>query len=1200
MKKKLNYYGFKPIGNCQKLLRTMKITTFLLFCGLINLAAEQGYSQNTKISINLKGATIESVLNKIEDMSEFYFLYNEKLIDVDRKVDLDVKNQPIKDVLNQIFTENVSFIVSDRQIVLTPSKDEMEIRNALQQVKVTGTVTDASTGEAITGANVLVEGTTLGVISDVSGNFSIDVPNNNVTLLVSFVGYNTERVSLNGQSVIDVKLIADITKLDEIVVIGYGSINKKNVTGNQSVIKSDQIKSIPTSSIDAALQGKGTGIDISSAAGGQINGLVKVRIRGSGSINSSTQPLWVVDGIPVMADEGGSRSQSGTNVNATTVTPSVNYLADLNFNDVESVSVLKDAAATAIYGSRGANGVILITTKTGKQGKGKLDFDYKRTFSNAINQIELVEAKDWIQMNQKAWENDGRTGEFPLPINALWDVKDANGNPVYTRDIMNSSNTNWMDKMFRTGVTDEYSLSMSNGTEKAAYYISGNYSDITGIMVGQNVKKFSVRANLDIQPVKWLKTGVKATYGGSDGDDTPVNTRSGGKMLGAPVGQIQNPGYLNAFNLPVYPEKYADGSVFEPVGLNAPNMIKNKSLYVNEYNTQHLVGMTFIELELFKGLTFRTELGMDYFRQDAHNFGGKQSKGGDATTYRQTTNYVKEGYDASQKVNYNAVLNYSKILAGIHNLNVTMGAERTSTMYRFAYMQNWNVLSSNQYIGLTPIDYDVKGPSRYRSDIFEERFEGFFGRINYSLKDKYLLGFSIRRDGSNKFGPDSRFGIFPSVSAGWVISDESFFPKEKVNMLKLRASYGQTGNSNIAMNMWRDLYSGYAYYNDEQWNMLITLGNKSIQWEKSNVADFGLEFGLLNNRISGSVSYYNKSTSNMLLNSNPPPSVPAGWNPSGRSIVTNAGNILNSGFEFSLSSTNIDKGSFRWVTDFNFSTNKNEIVALDKSFAATPFSISNDTRIAIMEGHPLGEYVLTQFAGYTDKGDDMIYLVDQELRTKSNQYELVSTGKSEMATSSNMAANRFFTGKTGIPKFYGGINNSFSYKGLTLDIFFNFRGGHYILMNGTYTSAGESAINADLVDKTWTSSNTNAKYPRLSYNNLAIKGDGTYVARGGAEDRYLVKGDFIRLKDLRLGYSFPSAIIEKAKLKSLMVYVDVQNLVTLSHMPYYDPEVSNNLKVSTTSEGSNIAGALNYAPSVMSGTPFPNVRTVQFGVKLGL
>jgi TonB-linked SusC/RagA family outer membrane protein len=1176
----------------------MKLTTFLLFVFFFQVSAGVFSQNNGRLSLKAEKESVNNILKLIEEQTEFRFMYNANNINIERKVDLNCDSKSITEVLDILFKgTNVKYRTFNSNYVLYTDA-ENAVEQAQQQKSVSGKVTDSS-GAPLPGVSVVVKGTTSGVITDADGKFTLAKVPENATLQFSFVGMKSQEVIVKNKPAINVSMTEESFGIDEVVAIGYGTSIKKNVTGNQSTIKSEELKSIPTSSLDAALQGKGAGIDITSANGGMINGLVKVRIRGNGSINSGTQPLWVVDGIPIMSDEGGSRAQ--INVNDEALTPSINFLSDLNFDDVESVNILKDAAATAIYGSRGANGVILVTTKSGKQGKGKIDFDYKRTFSNSINQIKLMGAKDWIKTNQTAWANDGRTGDFPLPVQKLFADTLANGTAAYTRDMMNNTDVNWMNKMLRTGITDEYSLSMSNATDKSSYFVSGNYSNISGIMIGQEVKKYSIRVNLDFQPIDWLKVGTKSSYACSDANE--VSTLSGSGVRGSSwaLGSISNPGYLNAFNLPVYPEKYADGTPFEPGGLNAPYQINDKNLYDNTYKTYHLVGMAFLEFQLLPGLTFRTEAGLDNYRQPYNVYGGNQSMGG-ATTYWLKTNYVREGGDETQKTNFNAVFNYNKVFKKNHDLRITLGTERTSTQYKTIYWQNWNVTTENHLNGAASIDYDNKGTAVYKSDLFDEKFEGFFGRLNYSFKEKYLFGFSIRRDGSNKFGPNNRFGVFPSLSAGWIISDEHFFKNEVINLLKLRGSYGQTGNSNIQMYKYQNVYSPWGYYNDEQWLMLLSLGNKGIQWEKSNVVDFGLEFGLLNNRISGSISYYNKLTSNMLLNSSPAPSIPAGVNPSSRSLITNAGGIKNTGFELTLSTINIVTKDFKWTTDFNFSTNSNKVTSLDKSYAGTPFSISGDERIAILEGHPIGEYVLTQFAGYTNNGDDKIYQVNQDLRTNSNQYQLESTGNSILATASNLANNRFFTGKSGIPKFFGGIGNSFSYKGISLDLFVNFRGGNYILLDGiSRTVAGEASMNKDLLNNTWTSSNTNAKYPRLSYNGLSAEkdADGNAIKRAEAEDRYLVKGDFVRLKNVRLGYSIPKSLLEKAKIKSLMIYTDIQNLLTFSHLHYFDPEISSSLRVSSIGNGSG-AGSLNYAPSLVSGTPFPNVSTVQFGIKLGL
>ena len=1212
MEKKWKWKCFPP-ESMSKILLRMKLLTFFILVSMVTATASS-YSQQTKFNLKLNGVTVRQVFQEIEANSEFILLYNEKQLDANRKVDVKVENETVESIMNQVFngTQN-TFKIYDRQIVIletegkeTPSVNKSETF-AEQKKEISGKVKD-SKGLSIPGVSVLVKGTTTGTVTDNDGQYKLSVGVNVKTLVFSFVGMKSQEITISSKTIVNVEMEEETLGLDEVVAIGYGTANKRTVTGNQSVIKSESLAMIPTSSIDATLQGKATGIDITSGDGGRNNGLVRVRIRGNGSINAGTQPLWVIDGVPMNSDEGGSAGMLHSNYQITST--SVNLLSYLNPNDIETVSVLKDAGATAIYDSRGANGVILVTTKTGKAGKGRIDVEYKRTLSQAINQVKLMDGEQWRNTNTQAWKNDGMDGQYPLPLVNLFMDNLQNGSPALTRDMVNSTSTNWLNKVIRNGMTDDISLSASNGTEKASYFISGNYSSKEGMMIGQESKNLNVRSNIDFQPLKWLKMGTRIAYSTSKGHDALIDQFFAIRGNYTNAGTFGIPSYQNLMRqgLPVYPEKYSDGSPFEPLGgLNVPLMLNDRNRYSQEYHVQHLVGMAYVEIEVLKGLTFRTEAGLDDFNQPYHTYAGGATKGN--PNVWATTNFSTEGINHTKKTNFNSVLTYSKIINGIHNISITAGAEETSTVYYYNRYSMWNITSPNHRIGqinYSPNNADLSGLNGISNE-YEDRFRGYFGRINYTLADKYLIGSSIRRDGSNKFGPDNRFGVFPSLSAGWIVSNEGFFPKGVISMMKFRASIGQTGNSNIPLDRYKTVFGNYADYNDIQDLSMVTLGNNLIHWEKSTILDAGLEFGLFNNRISGSLAYYNKTTSDMLLNSAPSPSVPAGIDPANRGLITNAGSLTNSGIEISLSSVNIAINEFKWSTDINFSTNANKVNSLDKQYASTPFQISGDERIAIAENHMLGEYTLTKFAGYTENGDDKIYKVDQAQKVASNKYELTAlTGETIISTKSNSADNRLFTGKSGIAKFFGSINNSFSYKGISLDVLFTFKGGNYLYLDNTsLTSAGPVNMTSELIDNTWTTSNLNATYPRLSYNGLTYEktASGTILrqARADAEDRNLIKGDYVRLKDLRLGYNLPKSIIEKIKVKNLMIYLDIQNLLTFSYLKYYDPEMTGSLRGSVVGNGGqNTASAFNYAPSVISNIPFPNARTFTFGLKIGL
>jgi TonB-linked SusC/RagA family outer membrane protein len=1164
----------------------MKLSIFLLLIGSIQMMAAPGYSQNTRLSIKMEDAAVKEVLDEIESNSEFYFLYSSKMIDVNRKVDINARNDKIDRILASLFHgEDVRHYIIDRQIILSPinfiNKKVIKKLQKQQQFEVTGTVTDAQTGEPLPGVNIQVKGTTIGTITNSEGNYSIDVPEEANTLIFSFVGKITVEKTVGDKKVINVAMQPDEMGLEEVVVVGYGTQKRRNITGSQASVSSEEIAETATEELTQSLQGKVSGVQV-AGGGGAPGAQTRVLVRGVSSISSGSEPLFVVDGMPV---SGGHQSFSRAQIKTSP-------LAHLDPGDIANIQVLKGPAATAIYGSRGANGVILIQTKTGKKGAGEVNVNYKTGMSKPSSMYDLVKTDKWLEIYDLSRNNSPEDLGPYDPIQAGYF-----SNQTLTRSEIEGNYVNWLDVVLQQGSFNELNLSASGGGENATYYLSGNYRNEVGVLTGNTWDRITGRTNVDFQPIKSLQTGVRLNLTYMKKNSIPIGqgAPAGNEMTAN--GHFRQAVFENAPWLPIYNE---DGTFFDILsGHNAKATLYD--MYWKDWTRQYrTLGKIFTDytLPFSKNLKIHSEFSWDIIKSSNLRYGAKELRPDD----------VSYGFDEEKTYkdyNYNVYATYQHTFGESHNLNFVLGTESFFETQRYQNIEAFATTSDDGEIG-APAGDDVQ---RVHYGVGNEtRFRGYFSRINYNYNEKYYLKASFRRDGSSKFGKEKRFGLFPAASAGWVITDESFMERlPTLNYLKLHASYGITGNSQIPQGITVNDFGAWKRYgNVAQGFYMGNLGNQEVTWETTNSLDIGFDYGLLKNRINGSFAFYNKDITDMLLR------VPISSSNGIGSIWANIGDIRNSGIEFNINSVNIDTRDFTWRTGFNIAFNNNEVLDLTPNIAKNRSGIDQGFTRTIIGGK-IGTYYMAKSAGINEEtGYEMIYAVDHDkwLTNEEGEYvnkqgKVITEEENRMdnphylktfkdsiipATESNVNNNRYlFRDKTGLPTYYGGLTNTFSYKGFVLTAVFNFQGGNYISDNAwkSLNSMGGNFEN-NYIGNYWTPNNRDAKYPKPSWNNV-YQVNGEPVTFSKNTDKWLYPGDYIRLGTIKLAYNLHENLLNTLKLERLQIHFSAHNFWTYSpHYPGKIPEIT------------NFGGAQsrNLTPSIVGWTNLPAMERLNIGVKI--
>ncbi len=1160
----MNYRKNQLTTTHLKLLRKLILVLFIcsVFQGTLHAR-----SQNDLFTMHLKEVTVKEFIKEVRKQSGFKFFYKNDEIDLNKKINVHVEKASIEMLLEQAFLNTgINFKIVNQQIILTQkllisssNKSASVSYYSKEKVLVKGKVTNAENGDPIPGATVLEKGTLNGTVTNLDGDYNLTVSVGS-TLVFSFIGMVEKQIVVSGNTEINVALEPKTEELDEVVVVGYGTQKARNITGSISSIDGETLSSQPTSSLDAGLQGLTTGIHVSQASGVP-GGATRVMIRGTSSISSGTEPLYIIDGIPIWQDVNGNiRNENTGGASANTQSP----LADINSNDIASVQILKDAAATAIYGARGANGVIIITTKSGKQGEKKLSFSYQQGVTTPVKVLEYANTKEWFRMVDASRYNTEKSGAFigenGVPVSDFVPFTyNINTTPVeWSRLRAQYTDVNHLKSFLSTGKTREANLSASNGTELTSYYISLNYKNEEGIAIGNTFNRYNGRANIDLTPHDKLRVGTRISVSHIDNNRAMLGASSTNNVSGQ-----QNRGATGGFwaanrdALPMFPIYNDDGGYFDP--RSGRNVIAGSDRdHVRDNVKQYrMIGQLFGEYKPFDKLTIRGEASLDYVNTDQIFW-----VSGLLRTVEDDPSPM--AYDLNRLINtttYVAYATYNENFFEKHDIILTLGTEATETLIRSRDNQFENLNSIDQEPGEFG-ESTSHNALRLLSGINDnKKYLGYFSRLNYIYNDKYLLNLSFRRDGASVFAREKKFTNFYAASGGWILTAEPFMENlDALSFLKLRASYGTTGNDKISSGFDVEGYVTWPTYWGASSLSLLNLANNQLTWEISKQTDAGFEFGLFRNRISGSVAYYNNFTKDMLLSTPVAPSIGISQ---GNFATINVGDMRNWGVEAELTTVNIHNLSsgFKWSTSINFTTNNNKILRLTEAIQGNPLGIEGSRQLTSTRiNGRLAAFYLAEYAGIDNQGYETIYEIDQEL---VNEGRYVKTGNIIRATENNIKNNRIVhEDKTGLPTWFGGITNTLFFKGFELSIFINGQGGNYLYDKAeeevSYVSDGSKNILRKVYDNSWTENNTDASYPLLLWNNQqAPASDNGEGSMGTSTTRFLYKGDYLRLRNLTVAYNLPATFINRLGLSKLRIFVTGHNLATLSGYEGYDPEVLN-------------------------------------------
>lgn len=953
-----------------------------------------------------------------------------------------------------------------------------------QNITVTGTVTDASTGETIAAATVQLKGsTTKYALTDNLGNYTISVPGTGV-LVFSSMGYTTMEMPVNNRTVVNIALQSEVEALDDVIVVAYGTVRREAKTGSISTVKGDIIGETPVASIDKMLEGKMAGVQISSYSG-QPGAPSTIRIRGISSINAGSEPLWVVDGIPMQAYDQSVMSNVGAGTGTT--------MSSINPNDIESITVLKDAAATSIYGSRAANGVILVTTKSGKEGKSKFTARAKfgASFLANDNNFRAMTAEELLNYQRVSIVNAGMNPDDP------------NGTYYRPMSLLDGELTDWMKHVTRTGYLQEYEVNATGGTAKGSYYSSLSYHKNQGIYYGVNYQRFTARINADFELLKNLKTGAKINVGYNDSNSPQM----GGSYY-------SNPAFAGLRILPWTPAYNEDGTHNVTIPENSDSNPRANAEY-DEYNDKqyYFQGSMYLQWQPIKQLTIKTTNGAEGTFIDSRQYWSPETNKGEATLWTYRTK--------SYRLTTSNTITYEDIFAEKHSLRVLAGQE--------AMFENYDYLGGKSPKVDPAIPYPPTSAAAEDQVYFgleEETLMSFFGILDYSYDSRYYLQASIRGDGSSLFGADNKWGVFWSVGASWNLNNEKWMKGIKwLDVLKLRGSYGVNGNNNISR------YRAYGIYATSQYNGFVGMlpsrpENNKLSWEKNKTWNIGLDFGFLG-RINGSVEFYNRLTDDMLLNKRVPQTTGFSSN------LMNIGSIRNRGVEITLDGDIIRNKNITWSVGANIAFNRTKVLNLaGSSFLEVTDPRSNqDTPVRIVEGMNMYNFYVRDWYGVNPStGAGLWWTEDNKLTSDRTKARYIYAGSPE-------------------PKFSGGFNTSVTWKGLTLSAFFQFVYGNKLMVdNWTITDGSALSTNSgNYALDYWQKPGDTATNPKP----VAGNSDVFYA---GYSTRFMEDGSYLRIKDITLSYSLPATVLSKIKIQGLKFYISALNPFTVHDVTAWDPE----------------------------------------------
>lgn len=1066
----------------------MRISTFLLMVCVFCSYAGNAHSQNAKVSIRMNNVKLDKILNEIENQTDYLFIYNNQ-VDINKITSVKVKNEAVAQVLDRILSgTGINYELEGTHIILTT--EAIKDLHAQQQAKtVTGTVTDVS-GEPIIGANIRIKGTTTGTITDIDGNFSIKAEPQSV-IEVSYIGYLTQETVINNQKSIRFLLKEDTKTLDEVVVIGYGVQKKADLTGSVANINTEKLNTQSNANIGQALQGKIAGVDIVSQGGAPGSG-TRIMVRGIGTLNNAS-PLYIVDGMYM------------------------NSIDHINPNDIASIDVLKDASSAAIYGSRAANGVIIVTTKEGSNTEGKpiIDLSVNLGISTASKFLDMLDAKGWAEVTTIA--------------------RQAIGKPALdmATDLANKPDNDWQDIMFRPALMQNYNLSVKGGGKYSTYYTGLGYFNQDGIVKGTNYQRYNIQSKND------YKRGIFSAGTNliiSFSHDKPLHQELRGGMIGTILQSVPTL------------EKYDDtreggygGTYGDVVNIPHPLAIIDDNI-MDRYNENvKIFANLYAQIELFKGLKYKLNLTPDFSFERYKNYLNKYDFGLATNSITQLT----ERQRRRRNILVENLLTFDRTF-GEHKISALAGYTYQDS--RFRHIQAYG---EGLPQGLEEIDAATTNRSN-EGNSWRSVLTSILGRVFYSYQNKYLFTATIRRDGSSKFGKNNRYGYFPSFSLGWNVAEEKFMENVHwLDQLKLRGGYGVLGNQEIDNYQYSSTITTGINYPDGNGGLLQgafpkNFANPDIKWEETAMTNVGIDFMAFNNRLSLTADYYVKNTKDILLTVPIPISSGGANDP-----IRNAGKIRNNGFEFNLGWMDQPNPDISYGINLIGSFNKNKVIAMGSESGSIKGGSTNQniTTSETKAGYPIGGYRLISTAGYFNSQEE----VDAYAKDGKKIQPAAEPGDIKFVDANNDGVinddDRVFQGSP-FPDFTFALNGNMRYKNFDLSI-----GLQGVLGNKIYNATRQtledvtkgSNFLASCLDY-WTPENKNASHPRLTW-------DDPNRNTRAESDRYLENGSYLRLRSVQLGYTFPQTWF-KGAIQHARVYINAENLFTITSYSGYSPDVN--------------------------------------------
>lgn len=1072
----------------KQIFRIMRISTFLLMVCVFCSYAGNAHSQNAKVSIHMNNVKLDKILNEIENQTDYLFIYNNQ-VDINKITSVKVKNEAVAQVLDRILSgTGINYELEGTHIILTT--EAIKDLHAQQQAKtVTGTVTDVS-GEPIIGANIRIKGTTTGTITDIDGNFSIEAKPQSV-IEVSYIGYLTQETVINNQKSIRFLLKEDTKTLDEVVVIGYGVQKKADLTGSVANINTEKLNTQSNANIGQALQGKIAGVDIVSQGGAPGSG-TRIMVRGIGTLNNAS-PLYIVDGMYM------------------------NSIDHINPNDIASIDVLKDASSAAIYGSRAANGVIIVTTKEGSNTEGKpiIDLSVNLGISTASKFLDMLDAKGWAEVTTIA--------------------RQAIGKPALdmATDLANKPDNDWQDIMFRPALMQNYNLSVKGGGKYSTYYTGLGYFNQDGIVKGTNYQRYNIQSKND------YKRGIFSAGTNliiSFSHDKPLHQELRGGMIGTILQSVPTL------------EKYDDtreggygGTYGDVVNIPHPLAIIDDNI-MDRYNENvKIFANLYAQIELFKGVKYKLNLTPDFSFERYKNYLNKYDFGLATNSITQLT----ERQRRRRNILVENLLTFDRTF-GEHKISALAGYTYQDS--RFRHIQAYG---EGLPQGLEEIDAATTNRSN-EGNSWRSVLTSILGRVFYSYQNKYLFTATIRRDGSSKFGKNNRYGYFPSFSLGWNVAEEKFMENVHwLDQLKLRGGYGVLGNQEIDNYQYSSTITTGINYPDGNGGLLQgafpkNFANPDIKWEETAMTNVGIDFMAFNNRLSLTADYYVKNTKDILLTVPIPISSGGANDP-----IRNAGKIRNNGFEFNLGWMDQPNPDISYGINLIGSFNKNKVIAMGSESGSIKGGSTNQniTTSETKAGYPIGGYWLISTAGYFNSQEE----VDAYAKDGKKIQPAAEPGDIKFVDANNDGVinddDRVFQGSP-FPDFTFALNGNMRYKNFDLSI-----GLQGVLGNKIYNATRQtledvtkgSNFLASCLDY-WTPENKNASHPRLTW-------DDPNRNTRAESDRYLENGSYLRLRSVQLGYTFPQTWF-KGAIQHARVYINAENLFTITSYSGYSPDVN--------------------------------------------